>query len=390
MSQYAKTRIKHKHDIEANWSISNIMPLDGEIIIYDPDDTHATPRFKVGDGKTALNDLPFVSNGESGGGGSSPQGEIYTLAEKNKLKNLPTNGIDNVVSNNGSIAFGEGNTATGNNSQAVGIGTTASGVGSHAEGLDTTASKEGSHAEGFGTYATGNYSHAEGVDTTASEDFSHAEGWGTIANSQAQHVQGRFNKADADKAHIVGGGDSVFDEDRKNIHTIDWDGNAWFAGDIRVGGSSYDDASPLCTQDDISEKQNTSNELTIIPGDAEWKEISLDGKTQHYYLELEGFIDETNEMVDTVEGVIYIFCNDLKKDEHTFYLYINVSCEKFVTLAIYLEHETEEGDPFIPSVTWIEEPTIDYSNTKLLLAFKTIDGGKSWVANQCYSMEVTN
>lgn len=72
MSQTKTTRIKHKHDIEANWIVSKLMPLDGEIIIYDPDEDHGIPRFKVGDGERALNDLPFVIT--SGGGGGEFQG----------------------------------------------------------------------------------------------------------------------------------------------------------------------------------------------------------------------------------------------------------------------------------------------------------------------------
>lgn len=46
-------------------------------------------------------------------------------------------------------------------------------------------------------------------------------------------------------AHIVGGGTS--DTDRKNIHTLDWAGNAWFAGEVRVGGSSYKTAATAAT-----------------------------------------------------------------------------------------------------------------------------------------------
>jgi hypothetical protein len=41
-------------------------------------------------------------------------------------------------------------------------------------------------------------------------------------------------------AHIVGNGTE--ESKRSNAHTLDWDGNAWFAGDIYVGGTSQDDA----------------------------------------------------------------------------------------------------------------------------------------------------
>ena len=48
--------------------------------------------------------------------------------------------------------------------------------------------------------------------------------------SNGAHVQGRYGVLQENLAHIVGGGTSL--SDRRNIHTIDWDGNAIFAGDI--------------------------------------------------------------------------------------------------------------------------------------------------------------
>lgn len=53
-------RIVNKHDIEANWlKATNFIPMLGEIIVYDPDDTHPHARFKSGDGKTVVSSLPF-------------------------------------------------------------------------------------------------------------------------------------------------------------------------------------------------------------------------------------------------------------------------------------------------------------------------------------------
>lgn len=80
--------------------------------------------------------------------------------------------------------------------------------------------------------ATGTCSLAEGKDTAANGNYSHVEGMGTIAAGDFQHAQGKFNNIDNDQkyAHIVGGGSNDFN--RKNIHTLDWDGNAEFAGDV--------------------------------------------------------------------------------------------------------------------------------------------------------------
>ena len=101
--------------------------------------------------------------------------------------------------------------------------------------------------------ASGNYSHAEGENTTASGVAAHAEGKGSIANGRLQHVQGSYNIQDNnDKyADIIGGGSS--DTDRKNIHTVDWDGNGWFAGGLKVGGTGQDDenAKEVATKEDI-------------------------------------------------------------------------------------------------------------------------------------------
>ena len=50
-------------------------------------------------------------------------------------------------------------------------------------------------------------------------------------------MQGRYNVEDAagEYAHIVGGGTS--NTSRKNIHTLDWDGNAYFAGNVTAGNT---------------------------------------------------------------------------------------------------------------------------------------------------------
>lgn len=62
-NKIVKTRVVNKHDIEANWiKAVNFIPKAGEIIVYDKDDTHTCPRFKVGDGKTIVSSLPFTTD----------------------------------------------------------------------------------------------------------------------------------------------------------------------------------------------------------------------------------------------------------------------------------------------------------------------------------------
>ena len=93
---------------------------------------------------------------------------------------------------------------------------------------------EKSIAFGYDVEASGQYSFAEGELTKATGRGSHAEGGGTIASGKYQHVQGKYNVEDADNkyAHILGGGSDA--NNRKNIHTVDWDGNAEYRGDVTV------------------------------------------------------------------------------------------------------------------------------------------------------------
>lgn len=141
---------------------------------------------------------------------------------------------------NGSFAVGEDVTADGSCSHAEGYNTIASGQDSHAEGNFTKAIGAHSHAEGYMfTTSNGFASHAEGQATKANGRCSHSEGCDTIANGEYQHVQGKFNIADKENkyVHIVGNGTS--DTKRSNAHTIDWKGNAEFAGTVTAKGEMY-------------------------------------------------------------------------------------------------------------------------------------------------------
>lgn len=85
-----KSRIVHKHDTESNWSKAiTFIPKQGEIIIYDIDSNHSYERFKIGDGITKVNNLPFADANKvdkiSGKGLSTND---YTTAEKNKLASI--------------------------------------------------------------------------------------------------------------------------------------------------------------------------------------------------------------------------------------------------------------------------------------------------------------
>ena len=174
--------------------------------------------------------------------------------------------------NDGCHTEGYQTKATGYWSHAEGELTVVSSYASHAEGSYCTlpdgtkrygtAAGYASHIEGGGCHATGSCSHAEGLATTVSGAQSHAEGRYTIAAGGAQHVEGIANIEDADGTYIHIAGNGAWDA-RSNAHTLDWDGNAWFSGDVYVGSTSginKDEGSKkLATIDDI----NTAIEAAI-------------------------------------------------------------------------------------------------------------------------------
>lgn len=135
---------------------------------------------------------------------------------------------------NGSNAHGEGyNTkANGYASHGEGYNTTATGDGAHAEGNSTIAEGSGAHAEGLSSKAIGRYSHAGGMNTEANGEASFAHGLGVIANKERQAVFGQYNIKDTEGkfAYIVGWGWS--ESTRRNIYTLDINGNAKFAGKV--------------------------------------------------------------------------------------------------------------------------------------------------------------
>lgn len=145
-------------------------------------------------------------------------------------------GSETTASGEGSHAEGYGTNASGSYSHAEGMATKSSGMYSHVEGDNSTASARASHAEGCST-ASGDYSHAEG-NSTASGTYSHTEGRGTRTSGEASHVQGRYNIEDTENkyAHIVGNGGDY--NARSNAHTLDWEGNAWYQGDVYIGSTS--------------------------------------------------------------------------------------------------------------------------------------------------------
>lgn len=100
--------------------------------------------------------------------------------------------------------------------------------------------------------ASSNGAHSEGEGSQALATASHAEGAGTIASIGYQHVQGKYNIEDTNGtyAHIVGNGTS--NTSRSNAHTLDWNGNAWYAGTVSAG--TVANPAPVTNANDLATK----------------------------------------------------------------------------------------------------------------------------------------
>ncbi len=228
-------------------------------------------------------------------------------------------GYSTEASGENSHAEGAITIASGRESHAEGYKTTASGRFSHAEGDVTTASGKGSHAEGYNTVASNAYQSVSGlhniyddrkykyygenrkVYVSNSNNIKYAYDYFTFDTATGKFSLNGPIKCDytaipsnkyilwnsyvcrilsiaeqtssssvaynaicyhsilatditGDYVQIVGNGDS--NTERSNAYTLDWKGNAWFAGDVYVGstsGTNKDDGSKrLVTEDEES------------------------------------------------------------------------------------------------------------------------------------------
>lgn len=245
MLKTVKTRVQNKHDIPANWEkATNFIPLAGELIIYDDhyfDDNNNkvvvadTIQYKIGDGVTTVNNLPFVdptvalnlSHGSAKGSiqqvvdsnelasgfdftDKNPKAlELFnTLSDDDKRKQVVLENIGNISENLSvgeySQSFGGSSAAFGKRAMASGQTTLAVGMYSHTEGDNSITLGDAAHAEGYKSTAFGNAAHSEGNDTVAEGNSSHAEGYGTRAKGENSHAEGALSQSTGDLSHAEG------------------------------------------------------------------------------------------------------------------------------------------------------------------------------------------
>lgn len=194
-----QTRISNKHDLEANWlEHPSFLPMPGELIIYDVEvdaegNTLALPsgrttpytfaRLKIGDGITAVNELPFIDDvindttyDLSTSFSSVDSSVAIKLIDSDDNESDPIvikagNNVELVQDDTGNIVINaagvektddggfvlgdESSRATGAGAVTMGNGVLASGDGAVAMGEKTKAIGDGSLAQGSTIFRSG-------------------------------------------------------------------------------------------------------------------------------------------------------------------------------------------------------------------------------------------
>ncbi len=240
------------YSLKLNWDYDNVGKItsinENKVTVdtYKANTSNSSNLFRIG-AKPNCGTVTYSTNCIAVGNGTKASG-VNSYAEG---KGSEASGYLTHAEGNSTKALSAYSHAEGDRSEASGSYAHAEGQGaayyshSHAEG-SSKAYNHDAHAEGTNTQANGFGSHAEGRETVVNGDFSHAEGIYTIASGTRQHVQGKYNIEDSENqyAHIVGNGN---ESGRSNCHTLDWNGNAWFSGNVEASGIILKSTTPGST-----------------------------------------------------------------------------------------------------------------------------------------------
>lgn len=103
--------------------------------------------------------------------------------------------------------------------------------------------------DGCGGTLTGKYGRTSGAYNVARGYACEARGRYTIADGSHGNVSGRpqetfgqFNVPDDTQKYMAIGGNGTDNEHRSNAYMLDYDGNAYFSGNVKIGGTPSDDS----------------------------------------------------------------------------------------------------------------------------------------------------
>lgn len=187
----------------------------------------------------------------------------------------------NIISGNGASSLimgtttgGNKNAANGSISLAVGTKTVAGGNYSFAGGNGSVTSADQTIAFGHNCKATAGSAVALGRKVEANHSYSTAFGNTTKTGASSQTVVGKFNDINSSALFVIGNGakedvtDSsgkVTTKNRSNAMTVDESGNAWIAGDLKIGGTSQDDPNAVTVLTTSDMNTIVANVIAALP-----------------------------------------------------------------------------------------------------------------------------
>ena len=121
------------------------------------------------------------------------------------------------------------------------IGTRQSGCANYAESY--FGSQDGCGGTLTGKYGrtSGAYNIARGYACEARGRYTIADGSHGNVSGKPQETFGQFNIPDDTQKYMAIGGNGTDNEHRSNAYMLDYDGNAYYSGNVKIGGTPMDD-----------------------------------------------------------------------------------------------------------------------------------------------------
>lgn len=121
------------------------------------------------------------------------------------------------------------------------IGTRQSGCANYAESY--FGSQDGCGGTLTGKYGrtSGAYNVARGYACEARGRYTIADGSHGNVSGKPQETFGQFNVPDDTQKYMAIGGNGTDNEHRSNAYMLDYDGNAYYSGNVKIGGTPSDD-----------------------------------------------------------------------------------------------------------------------------------------------------
>lgn len=206
------------------------------------------PDLKAGTGTDSVSNRHSVASGAH----SFAHGTNNTVSGENSF----ATGASNTVRASGATSNGSNNTIDNRAS-----GSTVSGTGNNVTGSNVIVGGNSNIASGSNTLVSGNGNTASGLNSSAT-------GEKTTANHKSQNVFGEYNEIDQSTAasnargsYIEIAGNGTAENARSNARTLDWNGNEWIKGNLKMGGASYDDSNAK----ELATKEYVDAEIAKIP-----------------------------------------------------------------------------------------------------------------------------